>query len=141
MSKRSLTWLRQHTNVEDLLDDGIENNSDLKSFAESNESTDPVSTGALASDASDQHQPSVIRPDPLASTPVSYIGVLLGSALIVGGALLFLFPVDMFVYHHRVMYLPSVMEHVTRGRSEFYGAAGFLLGFVVLAYAAYKPRR
>ena len=138
MSKRSLTWVRQHTNVEDLLDDGIENNSDVASFAELD---DAGSSDASISQRAAQSSITTSRPDPLASAPISFVGVILGSVLIVGGALLFFFPIDTFVYHQRAGRLPSFWEHVTRGGSEFYGVAGFLLGIALFAYSIYKPRR
>ena len=139
MSKRSLTWLRQHTNVEDLLDDGIENNSDLKSFATHEQFPDESPVAA----------PSKISPQPSrveAPTPepadrdffLAAIGVLILGC----GLQLVLYPVDLFVYHVRGKYpYRDFLEHVTSGRSEVYGSFGILLGAALLIYALYSPRK
>ena len=141
MSKRSLTWLRQNTNVEDLLDDGIENNSDMASFAEIDGSDSSAAAISQQSEPSSQSPLSADRPDPVASAPISFIGALLGSVLIIGGALLVLLPIDTFVFHQQAGRLPSFWEHVTVGGSEFYGGAGLLLGLSLIACSIYKPRR
>ena len=135
MSNRSLNWLRRHTNVADILDDGIENNSDLSSFAS------PADSERLGADA-----PLAPRSRELQRTPepfvrptmresISRTGVLIGVVLMLGGGLLVLLPVDMGVYHHRVMYLPSFVEHVTPFRSRVYGSAGIVMGLMVLAFS------
>jgi hypothetical protein len=132
MSKRSLTWLRQHTNVEDLLDDGIENNSDLKSFALAEQPSDdpPISE---AVEIPRQKLPiEAPTPEPMERDFfVAAIGVLILGC----GLNLVLYPVDLIVYHLRAI------EHVTPARSEFYGWVGILLGAVLLIYALKNPRK
>jgi hypothetical protein len=141
MSKRSLSWLRRNTNVEDLLDDGIENNSDLQSFTASDSHCDEN-----RADVSTQTLPP---PDPndwkgvdsRSKLPASYFGLVLGAAITLFGLLLLFFPVDMVVYHLRARALQPLLEHVTIARSQFYGAAGVLFGLTLLAFSIYKPRR
>ena len=81
------------------------------------------------------------KPDAPSRAPVSYIGVLIGITLIVGGAWMFLDPTEMVVEHHRLRYLPSVAEHVSPATSQFYGVVGVVLGILMLAFAIYSPRR
>jgi hypothetical protein len=143
MIKRNLSWLRQHTNVEDLLDDGIENNSDLKSFAKA---PDPVSDhdaaeeGPLRQSNSSSAHHEAERPLEGPQNKVSYFGAVIGASITIGGILLVLFPVDMFVFHDRTKYYRPFWEHVTHGRSEIYGVAGILLGAVVFCFSVYQPR-
>lgn len=135
MSKRILSRLRQRPIDKNVV------NSDSKSFSGSDQGADPEKAGSHTSGATDKHQRSVSRPDVPSRVPVSYSGVFLGITLIICGAWLFLFPVDMLVEHHRLRYLPSVVEHVTPGTSQFYGVAGVILGLLVLAFSTYSPRR
>ena len=137
MSKRSLTWLRQHTNVEDLLDDGIENNSDLKSFA-----TQPSDELPVAERAEVPLQASHIetpRPDPpQRDFTLAGIGLLIMGC----GFGLVLYPVDLVVYHQGAKYAyRGLLEHVTTGRSQIYGSVGIVLGAALLIYALKKPRK
>ncbi len=131
--KRSLSWLRQHTNVEDLLDDGIANNSDLSSFATSDQSR-----GELPMASPDDLPPQSSHIEPKKSEPEPegrdfYVAAI--GALIIGVGLDLIFhPVDMIVYHLRAT------EHVTPGRSEFYGVVLILFGLVLLVYGLRKPR-
>jgi hypothetical protein len=139
MSKRSLTWLRQHTNVEDLLDDGIENNSDLKSFASPEQ---PSGESPVAADAEIPPKPSPVeapRPEPAERDFfVAAIGVLIMGC----GLQLVLYPADLIVHHDRGKYpYRDFLEHVTSGRSEVYGSVGILLGAALLIYAFYRPRK
>ena len=97
--------------------------------------------GSHTPDASDKHQSSVDQPDGPARAPISYIGVLIGITLIVGGVWMFLDPSEIRVEHHRLRFLPTVAEYITLGSSQFYGVAGALLGILVLVFATYSPRR
>jgi hypothetical protein len=132
MSKRGLTWLRQHTNVEDLLDDGIDNNSDLKSFALAEQPSDePPISEAVEVPLQKSHIESS-SPEPMKQDFfVAAIGVLIMGC----GLSLVLHPVDLIVHHLRAI------EHVTSVRSEVYGWVGILFGAALLVYAFKKPRK
>ena len=150
MSKRNLTWLRQNTNVEDLLDDGIENNSDLKSFSRAADLNSDMAVPAegTAGKSADPSSEGTSSTNPAPEDPLeasqsrfSFFGVEIGVLIAAGGAFLVLFPVDMFVFHDRTKYYRPFWEHVTHGRSEFYGVVGLLLGIAVIGFAVYKPRQ
>ena len=119
MSKRSLTWLRQHTNVEDLLDDGVENNSDLQSFATGEEageelSHEPTNSHALVT-------PSRI---PAAEpTRPDYFVAAIGVFFIGCGLKLFFYP-----------------ELVSYFGSEIFGCVGVVFGAIVLFFSIFKWR-
>jgi hypothetical protein len=138
MSNRDVRWLQRRTNIADLLDDGIENYSDVRAgsvpSAESESGGSPVA-------------PPIARPavkqqpvDGPARLPMSWFGILIGLGMAASSAHLFLFPVDMMVYHQR-MKRPSFIEHVTPERSRIYGAAGVLIGFGMVGFSLYRPRR
>jgi hypothetical protein len=139
MSKRSLTWLRQYTNVEDLLDDGIENNSDLKSFATHGQPSDEL---PVAERAQVPLQASHI--DTPRSAPPERDFTLAGIGLLIMGCGLglVLYPVDLVVYHQGAKYAyRGLLEHVTTGRSQIYGSVGIVLGAALLIYALKKARK
>jgi hypothetical protein len=130
MGKRNLTWLRQHTNVEDLLDDGVANNSDLSSFAESEQ---PLGdTPVVASTETSTQSSHLEAPEQTEERDfqVAAIGVFIGGC----GLDLVLHPVDMIVYHLKAI------EHVTGARSEFYGAILILFGIALVIYGLKKRR-
>lgn len=141
MTKRNLRWIRQHTNVEDLLDDGIENNSDLRSFASDDDTSEeqPLPTSNDSSPtAQDSGAPAIVAD----RNPISAFGVMLGGSMMWFGVKLFLYPVDTFVYHARAKSLHrGVLEHVTQAGSHFYGIVGFLTGLAILLCSVYRPRR
>jgi hypothetical protein len=141
MSKPTLAWLRQHTNVEDLLDDGVENNSDLKSFADHEQPSErPCDRPPVAVKTPSQTHPieiSVDEPD----RPY-FFGAAVGLLIIGLGLGLIFHPIDAFVFHGGSKYAyRNFLEHVTHARSEFYGSAGVLLGVALLAFSLYKPRK
>src|SRR5690606_1934333 len=101
------------TNVADLLDDGIENNSDLTSFATPVESAHSWTDAPPIHQSHEQQREPTTPARPMARESISRTGILIGVVMVLGGILLVLLPVDMGVLHHRVMYLPSFVEHVT----------------------------
>ena len=131
MSKRTLTWLRRHTNVEDLLDDGIVNNSDLSSFARSEQrpGDSPVVASTENPTQSSQIEAHEQQPEGR-DFYVAAIGLFISGC----GLDLMLHPVDMLVYHLKAI------EHVTGARSEFYGAILTLFGAALLIYGLKKRR-
>ena len=139
MSKRSLTWLRQHTNVEDLLDDGIENNSDLKSFASHGQPSDELPVAERAEVPLQASHIETPRPaPPERDFTLAGIGLLIMGC----GLGLVLYPLDLVVYHQGAKYAyRGLLEHVTTGRSQIYGSVGIVLGAALLIYALKKPRK
>jgi hypothetical protein len=139
MSKRSLTWLRQHTNVEDLLDDGIENNSDLKSFEIRGQPSDELPVAERPELPLQASHIETQRPDaPERDFALAGIGLLIMGC----GLGLVLYPVDLVVYHQAAKYAyRGVLEHVTTGRSQIYGSVGIVLGAALLIYALQKARK
>ena len=141
-SHRDVRWLQRRTNIADLLDDGIENGSDLASGqVPAREAVDDEAEAGRPIAAT---PPRPVAPAPSSVEParptVSWFGVLVGLGLVAAGVRLFVVPVDMMVYHDR-MKRPSFVEHVTPERSRIYGAAGATVGLVVFAFALYRPRR
>jgi len=118
MSKRGLAWLRQHTNVEDLLDDGIENNSDVSSFAPSGE--DPDDPIAAKPAGTPLPAAQIVNARTAIAEPDFFVAAI--AVLVIGcGAALIIHPVDEIVYH------ANSIEHVANGRSVLYGVVGILL--------------
>jgi hypothetical protein len=120
MSKRSLTWLRQRTNVEDLLDDGIENNSDLESFAATAQPNDDSRAGLTEAPLQAPHVESP-KPEPEPEpAEADFFGAAIG-VLIIGCGI-------------------SLVVHPTGG-SDLFGSIGILFGVALLIYSFYKPRK
>jgi hypothetical protein len=137
MTGRDLRWLRRRTTVDDLLDDGIENSSDLKNARLRDDSDQAVATPA-------SHRGRVARADfpaPSRRAPVSMFGLLLGAVFIAAGAILIVTPIDMLVKHVRIRYLPTTIEHVTPATSRMYGVALSAAGIAIFGFALYRGRR
>jgi hypothetical protein len=144
MSKRGLDWIRRHTTTEDLLDDGVENFSDLKTLeSRSSEEPEPspeslaVRRQTLERRRKEQQQFA----SEAYRLAFSRFGLFLGVLLVLSGAALLVFPVDMLVHHARIRYLPPVVEHVTQARSQLYGAALLIAGIALAGFSLYRPRR
>jgi len=139
MSNRDVRWLQRRTNIADLLDDGIENYSDLKPSASAAGAADAEGTavaespGATPAPRSAASTPTTASPRPT----VSWLGLLLGIGLVAAGVRLFLASIDLMVYHQR-MKRPSFVEHVTPQRSRIYGTAAAVVG---LGFWLYRPRQ
>jgi hypothetical protein len=142
MSKGSLTWLRQHTNVEDLLDDGVENNSDLKCFAKGDELSCDETDQDTSQTALRSVSGTITSVAPTDKSPsASVLGIALGLLTTLSGLVLVIFPVNMLVYHQRSRSFFGTWEFVTPGRSEFYGVSGLIIGLGIVLFATYRPRR
>jgi hypothetical protein len=141
MSIRDLNWTRRRTTVEDLLDDGIENASDLgKAPLDTARPPDPE---ALQKRSETLAKVKAERAAQLSATrrkSFSVFGVLLGLLVATGGCLLVMFPTDMRVEHSRIRYLPTVWEHVTPARSRLYGSVGIAFGLALVVCSLYRPR-
>jgi hypothetical protein len=141
MSIRDLNWIRRRTTVEDLLDDGIENASDLGKL--SSDTTLPPASEAIHKRSETLARVKAERAAELGAarrTSFSAFGVLLGLLIAIGGCLLVMFPPDMRVEHSRIRYLSTVWEHVTPARSRLYGSVATAFGLVLVVYSLYRPR-
>jgi hypothetical protein len=141
MSIRDLNWIRRQTTVEDLLDDGIENASDLAKVPL--DAPLPSDPAALRKRSETLARVKAEQAAELSTTrrkSFSVFGALLGLLIAAAGCSLVVFPADMRVEHSRIRYLPTVWEHVTPGRSRLYGSVGLAFGLVLVVYSLYRPR-
>ena len=141
MSNRDVRWLQRRTNIADLLDDGIENYSDLKPSASAAGAAGAEGTAMVESPG------AAAAPRSAASTPtasprqtVSWLGLLLGIGFVAAGVRLFVAPIDLMVYHQR-MKRSSFVEHVTPQRWRIYGTAAAVVGLGLLGFSLYLPRQ
>ena len=141
MSIRDLNWIRRRTTVEDLLDDGIENTSDLgKVPLDASLPSDPAALRKRSETLARVKAEHAAELSTTRRKSLSVFGVLLGLLIAAGGCILVIFPADMRVEHSRIRYLPTVSEHVTPARSRLYGSAGLAFGLVLVVYSLYRPR-
>lgn len=141
MTIRDLNWIKRRTTVEDLLDDGIENASDLsKPPSDTTLSPDPEAFRKRSETLARVRAERAAEFSATRRKSLSVFGVLLGLLIATGGSLLVMFPADMRVEHSRIRYLPTVWEHVTPARSRLYGSVGIAFGLVLVVYSLYRPR-
>jgi len=146
MDKRELAKLLRRTNTADLLDDGIENGSDLKSFARTEDDAvedvpkrPRVEMPTQSSPLRDLHKkeaPEEVPP----KEPISYFGLFVGACFLVFGIVMFLYPQDASVYHDRIKYRPFV-EHVTTTGSQVYAVISLVIGIALCGFSLYRPKR
>lgn len=147
MGRRPFDWIRRNTTAEDLLDDGVENGSDLKSPRES-DGVDSVADDAPPHGAMEIRRRTLERNRLEAVEQAriqrrksySLFGLLFGAALLVFGLVAMLHPTESDVLHVRIKYLSSFVEHVSKERSVFYGAVMFVFGAVLCWYSLLRPR-
>ncbi len=118
--------IRRVTTLYDLLDDGIENGSDLAKIADLKRDSLEERPERLNSPPNDARSANS-SPDGRRS----WFGILLGLALSVAGASVALWPSSMMVWHHRIMYLPSVVEYVTASTARGYGIVVAIAGICI----------
>jgi hypothetical protein len=151
MDKRELARMLRRTNTADLLDDGIENGSDLKSFAKTDDSLDNVDaiddvpkvskSGTPTQSSPLRDLPKEKAPEELPpGEPISYLGLFIGACFLVFGVVMFLYPRDVSVYHDRIKYKPFV-EHVTSTGSQVYSVIAFVIGLALCWFSLYRPKR
>lgn len=135
-TSRGVRWLQRRTNIADLLDDGVENYSDLRNAAASaREASEPESPPAPP------RQPDAERiPVRLAPVRASRLGVLIGAGMAISCALLYLHPADFIAFHPGTRTTRLRLEHVTPERCRAYGAIGVVVGVGLLAFSLYRPR-
>jgi len=150
VDKRELAKLLRRTNTADLLDDGIENGSDVRSFAGTED--DPADAvdaaqkiprrGEMPTQSSplrDLHArelPEEVQP----KQPISYLGLLIGACFVVFGIVVLLYPQDVFVMHDRVRYRTYV-EHVTATGSQIYAVIALVIGIALCWFSLYRARK
>lgn len=130
---------RRFTNVDDLLDDGIENNSDLSSrteeasadLSETDSRALQIQANTIAKVQKEQEQ------DRMAQRRKDYnlFGIVLGAILAISGLGLAMHPIAMRVEHARMKYLPTVVEQVTPNRGRLYGFSLFAFGLVLIYFS------
>jgi hypothetical protein len=136
-------WIRRRTNVADLLDDGVENGSDIVSDLP--EADEPPTAGEASALRRREETLAAVRAEQAAIAAAARhrafnpCGVAFGLLIAIGGAWLIASPVDMRVEHRRMMYLPTSWEHVTPARSRFYGTAGLVSGLLLIGYSLRRP--
>lgn len=128
-----LSWISRYTTADDLLDDGVENFSDLKREGAASAAAGPSDPGAMA--ANQRHRER--RRNEAKARPHlrswSGVGLLLAVAMIAGGVVMLWAAPDMRVEHAAWKRARSSIEHVTPMRSRVYGVS-FLLFGVALGY-------
>ena len=135
MSKRDEVRVRQNTTLYDLLDDGVENGSDVSALARLKAEHEQSSANEIsnAHRASPQHFA-------LTTSRRSWGGAVLGFAIFTGGTAVAIWPVEMLVWHDRIRYLPSFAEHVTQDGARGYGIVVALAGLVVTLFSLVRMR-
>jgi hypothetical protein len=150
MDKHELARMLRRTNTADLLDDGIENGSDLQSLARmKDDAVDAVEDApkvpgrvelpTQSSPLRDLHAkaaPKQVQP----REPISYLGLVIGACLLVFGAVMFLYPQAVSIYHDRIKYRPFV-EHVTTTGSQVYAVIALVIGIVLCGFSLYRPKK
>jgi len=147
MDKRELARLLRRTNTADLLDDGIENGSDLKSFEKTEDDVvddlpQVPRRGEMPTQSSplrDLHKKET--PDAqIPRAPISFFGVFVGACFLVFGVVRFLYPQDVSFYHERARYR-TIVEHVTAPGSQVYALIALAIGIALCWISLYRPRR
>jgi hypothetical protein len=146
MDKREIARRLRRTNTADLLDDGIENGSDIKPFAKTEDDAvedvpklPRVLMPTQSSPLRDLHKQKAPEAPPQ-KEPISYVGLLIGACLLVFGVVMFLYPQDVSVYHERSRYR-SFLEHVTATGSQVYAVIALLIGIALCWFSLYRPKR
>ena len=138
-------WLRRNTTVDDLLDEGAENGSDMRVFSEDPPpGPGPHADGLQAQRAAytlDQQQRAVSAAHISVRRSRSVWGTATGIACMVAGAWLILHPVAMWVAHPGMKRAWPLMERVSEDGATFYGAVLVVFGAVLTGFSLYAPLR
>jgi hypothetical protein len=138
----TLGWIRRRTNIADLLDDGIENGSDIGTL-HADTGDEPAGAEEEAALRTRDETLAVVRAEQAAVEAAttrrrSPYGLFLGVLIAAAGTWLIASPVDMRVLHAHSRYA-SFLEHVTPARSRLYGTAGLIGGLVLVGCALRRP--
>jgi len=74
----------------------------------------------------------------LSSTEIG--ALLLAALLVIGGSISALAPREGFVGHQSYRFVPSYVEHVSKGKARAYGLVAILVGFGVGGLVFYRKR-
>ena len=137
-------WLRRNTTVDDLLDDGVENDSDTKVFSEDAPASPGPAADALQRQrtayAGEQRTQAVSAARRVLRQSRSFWGAGTDIACIVAGTLLILHPVAMWVSHPGMKQAWPIMEWVSQEGSVLYGGVLVLFGGALTAFSLFVPR-
>ncbi|MBS0192952.1 MAG: hypothetical protein JSR34_01745 [Proteobacteria bacterium] len=148
MNQQAFQHLLRQTNVEDLLDDGIENGSDLKFMQHLDAAPESAKVPAASITGNDCEEPRshAQEPEPLPaaepsqpSSP-SWFGLSLGIVFVIGGLLLLIHPHAILIFHQRISRLPSFVEYISANDMLFYAIACMLLGLGLCVFSLYRSR-
>ena len=136
---------RRFTNVEDLLDDGVENNSDLpKSRPDQDDhtaTTDPESVHIQSQGLEKNRLEDSATSKAINQKSRNIYGVMLGVIFSAIGLFAAINPTEMRVEHTRMKYLPTSFEYIDKLRGRIYGSTLFVFGIAVLAFSLYRPKQ
>jgi ferric-dicitrate binding protein FerR (iron transport regulator) len=149
MSKRDEVKIRQRTNLYDLLDDGIENNSDLEALRKAREEAAAAPEPSIDREGMDDAP----RPE-AASLSTSFgaresasapgrrhwAGALTGALSCAGGLWLLVAPATGLVFHDRIRYARPFIEQVSPLMSQVYGGALLVAGIAQLYFSLRQTR-
>jgi len=139
-------WIERNTTANDLLDDGVENFSDVRSMqgaAEETGKADPAAVVAIQRTRDAAKAEALAEYERERRRAWSPFGVALGLAMSAAGSLLIRHPADMLLYRYAMTYWSKMptrpfVEHVTASRSVFYGEV--VVGLAVVVFALFRPR-
>jgi len=149
MSKRDEVKIRQRTNLYDLLDDGIENNSDLEALRKAREdaAAEPEPPAAHAGTDDAPHpataSPSTPAGDRKAASATGrrhWAGALTGALSCAGGLWLLVAPATGLVFHDRIRYARPFVEQVSPLMSQVYGGVLLVAGIALLYFSLRQTR-
>ena len=135
---------RRFTNVDDLLDDGIENNSDIATKLASNvpPAPPPDETSIRIREetlSKVEAEESLTRLRQRKSSYSRY-GVILGVILSLAGIISSIHPSEILVEHARIRYLATTHELVSPFRARIYGVSLAAIGIALVAFSLYRPK-
>jgi hypothetical protein len=133
--------IRKATNLYDLLDDGIANNSDIRELVEREDEITAKAAIAIAQRPAPQRG-SASAPEAIVPKARSWSGILLGMLAFVAGAAEAIHPTAMNVWHDRARYgMRPFFEHVDPERARLYGICMAIFGLGLLAYSLVRMPR
>ncbi len=135
----------QNTNVWDLLDDGIENGSDLRARPRGADPGPAAGVDAPVAPAprttlTARTQPESTTEPVRSNRAISWFGLALGLAMIVAGLLVAWHPHSMVVYHAPTRHAHGSSEFVTAREAQGCGWISVILGLTIGAFSVYRPR-
>lgn len=134
MPDRDEIRIRRSTNLYDLLDDGIANNSDIRELVRREDAT-AIEAKHATEDATPQSPQRRLLPQlPRIEQARSWFGILLGILVLVAGSEVALHPIAMLAWHMRRGLWWST-EYVSIDRARFYGICIATFGLLLLVYS------